>query len=83
MLHAVVMPAVTFPRLICITFSMRGKSLGLRLATLHNLTFMQDLINGIRQAIMEDRYDVFAAKFLEDYRTTKAGHKTGDKSKSG
>ena len=47
-----------------------GEILGLRLATLHNLTFMQELINSIRHAIIEDRYHLFAAKFLEDYKIT-------------
>ncbi len=41
--------------------------LGYKLATIHNLHFMNNLIKNIRQAIKEKRYDEFAKEFLEEY----------------
>ncbi|MDD5756003.1 MAG: tRNA-guanine transglycosylase, partial [bacterium] len=44
--------------------------LGLRLNSLHNVHFMLNLINNIRQAIAEDKYPQakkeFMAKYLQD-----------------
>jgi queuine tRNA-ribosyltransferase len=41
-----------------------GELTGARLLTVHNLTFMAALMNGIRQAIAEDRFDAYAAGIL-------------------
>ncbi|TFG44690.1 MAG: tRNA guanosine(34) transglycosylase Tgt [Dehalococcoidia bacterium] len=41
-----------------------------RLATLHNLYFMRQLMTDIRQAITDGRYDDFARDFLSNYRST-------------
>jgi len=41
--------------------------LGSTLATLHNITFYQDLMRGMRQAIEEDRFDKFRLNFLDEY----------------
>lgn len=41
--------------------------LGSTLGTLHNITFYQDLMKGIREAIEEDRYESFRRSFLEEY----------------
>lgn len=41
--------------------------LGYKLATIHNLHFMNKLMEDIRLAIKEGRYDEFAKDFLEDY----------------
>jgi len=42
--------------------------LGARLATIHNLHFYQQLMREIRTAIGQDRFDAFAAGFLEQRR---------------
>jgi queuine tRNA-ribosyltransferase len=41
--------------------------LGLRLNSLHNVHFMLNLINSVRQAISEDRYPQAKAEFLDNY----------------
>lgn len=41
--------------------------LGYKLATIHNLHFMNNLMVHIRQAINEGRYDSFAQEFLDEY----------------
>jgi len=41
--------------------------LGLRLATIHNLHFLLNLMKNIRQAITEDRFAVYAQEFLTKY----------------
>jgi len=41
--------------------------LGLRLATIHNLHFLLDLMKKIRQAIQEDRFSQFSEEFLGKY----------------
>lgn len=41
--------------------------LGYKLATIHNLYFMQNLIRELRSAISDQRYEEFAKEFLEDY----------------
>jgi queuine tRNA-ribosyltransferase len=43
--------------------------LGLHLATLHNLRFMIDLMNVIREAIVEGRFARLRESFLDTYRT--------------
>lgn len=44
--------------------------LGHRLATMHNLYFMKRLMDDLRQAVQDGRYDDFARDFLSDYRST-------------
>lgn len=41
--------------------------LGSTLATLHNITFYEDLMLGIRLAIEEDQFETFRRAFLEQY----------------
>jgi queuine tRNA-ribosyltransferase len=43
-----------------------GEILGARLNTIHNLHYFQQLMREIRQAIEEDRFDVFAEEFYRD-----------------
>ncbi len=45
--------------------------LGYKLATIHNLHFMNQLLINLRKAIQEKRYDEFAEQFLEDYFSEK------------
>ncbi len=45
-----------------------GETLGLRLATIHNIHFMQQLMKGIRQSIREGRFHEFKEAFLARYR---------------
>ena len=47
-----------------------GELLALRLATLHNLTFISNLVKDIRSAIMNDTFGAFQKEFLESYRPT-------------
>jgi queuine tRNA-ribosyltransferase len=44
--------------------------LGLRLASLHNLRFILRLMDNIRQAIQEDRFEQFRRDFWNCYRPT-------------
>lgn len=44
--------------------------LAYRLATIHNLAFMSNLIHSIRIAIMNDTFDSFRQSFLDKYKTT-------------
>ena len=44
--------------------------LGLRLASAHNLRFVLRLMERIREAILENRFDSFGRRFLERYRPT-------------
>ncbi|MFC1928202.1 tRNA guanosine(34) transglycosylase Tgt [Chloroflexota bacterium] len=44
--------------------------LGYRLATIHNLTFMNDLMHKIRGAIINSTFDSFKDDFLASYRPT-------------
>lgn len=44
--------------------------LGLRLASIHNLAFLQRLIKNIRTAIAQNRLTSFASTFLARYKTT-------------
>jgi queuine tRNA-ribosyltransferase len=61
----------------CRTFSlaylrhlfMAGETLGLRLATLHNLHFMLETIRRIRQAILAGDFVAYKERFLANYRT--------------
>ncbi len=47
-----------------------GELLGLRLATIHNLSFMADLIAGIRKAVRDGTFEQFKDTFLSTYRPT-------------
>ena len=47
-----------------------GELLALRLATLHNLTFMHNLIQDIRTAILNDSYASFREDFHKNYQPT-------------
>lgn len=44
--------------------------LGLRLATLHNLRFISDLMQRLRASVLDDTFDAFQKEFLSDYSTT-------------
>ncbi len=44
--------------------------LGLRLASVHNLHFILRLMEGMRQSILEDRFDSFRRDFHDTYRPT-------------
>jgi queuine tRNA-ribosyltransferase len=48
-----------------------GEMLGAMLMTEHNLSFYQQLMQGMRDAIGAGRFDAFAAAFLGDYRTAR------------
>ena len=45
-----------------------GELLGLRLATIHNLRFISNLMQKIRQAILEGTFDAFRSHFLATYK---------------
>ncbi len=47
-----------------------GELLALRLATLHNLTFMHNLMQDTRTAILNDGYAAFRGEFLKNYKAT-------------
>ena len=44
--------------------------LGLRLASMHNLRFVLRLMERIREAILEDRFESFSRRFLARYKPT-------------
>jgi queuine tRNA-ribosyltransferase len=46
-----------------------GEILGLRLNTIHNLYYFQDLMRGIREAIEMDRYEEFCENFYQRYES--------------
>ncbi|MDQ3247352.1 MAG: tRNA-guanine transglycosylase, partial [Pseudomonadota bacterium] len=46
-----------------------GEILGAMLMTEHNLWFYQRLMQGLRDAIAEQRLDVFRKSFLDRYRS--------------
>ncbi|MFH1647035.1 MAG: tRNA guanosine(34) transglycosylase Tgt [Chloroflexota bacterium] len=47
-----------------------GELLGLRLATVHNLRFIYNLMRNIRKAIINGTFDTFHKDFLNTYQTT-------------
>ncbi len=47
-----------------------GEMLGLRLAVMHNLYFYNNLMEEIRTAIEEERYESFRKEFTEKYNGT-------------
>jgi len=56
-----------------------GEILGAMLMTQHNLWFYQRIMQGLRDAIAEQRLTAFAAAFLERYRApAKAGAQSGE-----
>jgi len=55
--------------------------LGYRLATIHNLTFMSNLMNKIRGAIMDGTFNSFKDNFLANYRPTNEETRLSQKQK--
>lgn len=53
--------------------------LAYRLATIHNLHFMQKLIEQCRQTIGEDTFPEFKRRFLKSYKTTDEGRRIEQK----
>jgi queuine tRNA-ribosyltransferase len=47
-----------------------GEILGLRLNTIHNLYYFQDLMSRIRAAIEADRYDEYSTQFYAQYQSS-------------
>jgi len=47
-----------------------GELLALRLATIHNLTFIYNLMSSIRKAILNDTFSSFKDTFLRNYKST-------------
>ena len=45
--------------------------LGARLNTLHNLHFYQSLMSAAREAIQEDKFEIFKSSFLQKYKDSK------------
>ncbi|MFC1967098.1 tRNA guanosine(34) transglycosylase Tgt [Chloroflexota bacterium] len=58
-----------------------GELLGLRLATLHNLTFVQNLLKQIRVSILDGSFTSFREDFLAEYRTTDEKTRVSQKQK--
>lgn len=64
--------------LTCKTFSMSyihhlfkaKEMLSYRLATIHNLSFINKLMTGMRNAILENKFDSFKTNFLSRYKST-------------
>ena len=56
--------------------------LAYRLATIHNLFFMQRLIEDIRTAIEEGRFPEFRARFWDSYETTDEDRRVEQKLRS-
>ena len=50
-----------------------GEILGAMVMTEHNLWFYQRLMQGLRDAIVEQRFDAFASAFLQRYRSSSRG----------
>ena len=55
--------------------------LGMRLASIHNISFLWHLIKNIRLAITQDRFTSFAAAFLNRYQTTDENKRLEQKEK--
>jgi queuine tRNA-ribosyltransferase len=58
-----------------------GELLALRLATLHNLTFISNLMSSIRKAIINDTFNSFRDTFLKNYKTTNEKTRISQKQK--
>jgi queuine tRNA-ribosyltransferase len=55
--------------------------LAYRLATLHNLTFLYDLMENIRQSIASGTFEAYKKAFLDRYQTTNEQVRISQKSK--
>ena len=55
--------------------------LAYRLATLHNVTFMLDLVGRIRASILDGTFEELRARFLEGYRPTDAAAREEQRSR--
>ncbi len=55
--------------------------LALRLATIHNLRFIRNLMRDIRKSILDGTFDVFAKDFLAGYKTTDEPTRVAQKGK--
>jgi queuine tRNA-ribosyltransferase len=55
-----------------------GELLGAMLMTQHNLWFYQRLMQGLRQAIAEQRFDDFTSDFLARYRSSSLSRSDGE-----
>jgi queuine tRNA-ribosyltransferase len=55
-----------------------GELLGAMLMTQHNLWFYQRLMQGLRQAIAEQRFDDFTSDFLARYRSSSLSRSVGE-----
>ncbi len=58
-----------------------GELLALRLATLHNLSFIGNLINNIRQSIIEGTFNAMRESFLGSYEPTNETTRVAQKKK--
>ncbi|MBV8087561.1 MAG: tRNA-guanine transglycosylase, partial [Chloroflexi bacterium] len=57
------------------------ETLGLRLATIHNLRFLARLMAAARQAILDDRFEAFRRDFLGSYHLTNQEVRQAQKAK--
>jgi len=55
--------------------------LGLRLASVHNLRFIANLVRGIRESILKGSFDDFSRDFLSSYKTTDEPARVDQKSR--
>jgi queuine tRNA-ribosyltransferase len=55
--------------------------LAYRLATIHNLHFIMDLMEGIRKSVVEDRFALFKKDFLDGYKLTEQQARVEQKKK--
>ena len=46
-----------------------GEPNGLRLCTYHNISFMNNLMKKVREAIKENRFEKFRKEFLKKYKS--------------
>ncbi|HDP80649.1 MAG TPA: tRNA-guanine transglycosylase, partial [Spirochaetes bacterium] len=58
-----------------------GEILGLRLATIHNLRFLQRLMADIRDSVLNGSFSPFSREFLEHYRPTDEATRVNQKQK--
>ncbi len=59
--------------------TMAREVLGLHLNSVHNVHFALQLMRGIRQALLEDRFDAFRASFWETYRVANAASRQANR----
>jgi queuine tRNA-ribosyltransferase len=55
--------------------------LAYRLATVHNLAFMSNLIRSVRDSILDDTFEAYRHKFLADYKPTDENTRLSQKKK--